>query len=64
MERKTRVDMTWDELQELVKEYPNIRLIYKGKNRVSVEFVTDEGLVPQPPDLLPDGTVYDFDGGM
>ena len=56
--------MTWDELQELVKGYPNIRLIYKGKSRITVEFVTDEGLVPQPPDPLPDGTVYDFDEGM
>ena len=56
--------MTWDELQELVKKYPDIRLIYKGKNCITVEFATDEGLIPQPPEPLPDGMVYNFDEGM
>ncbi len=56
--------MTWDELKELVEEYPNIKLIYRGKNRITVDFVTDEGLKPKPPEPQKYGINYDFETGM
>ena len=56
--------MTWDELKEAVKDHPNIRIIYKGTDRISVDFITDEGLKPKPPEPLPDGTEYYFEAGM
>lgn len=32
--KKGCVNMTWEELEKMTAEYPNIVLVYKGKDRI------------------------------